>query len=451
MRRLVIPGALALVGLLTLATGCVSVDPREDLDRAASLVEKHSPVAPAWAVLGEDDPDQWDGESPLRLEAAVRLALRNNPSLRAELESIAAARADLVQSGLLPNPIVSIAFRLPLQSGIGQVEATGVQGLAALLLRGRRQGAAQAELERVVQSVSDRALRLVADVRAAQSGVVYGQRAVGLTRESLSLLDRLIELTESRRRAGEASTLDVNRLRQLRLGLLAELQREEKDLGRRKQEMLRVLGLADGKTTWIAEAEEDRSVEGLDEERVVDLVKQQRLDVAAAWFAVEARRQELGIAEKAPFAAFGSGLSYKSEDADQFLGPEIEVAVPIFDTGKAQVARAQALLRAEISRARGVLQDAVSEARSALLELRSAEKLVRFYRENVIVLAEENLVLAEQAVRAGQDDQTVLLEAQRELVGARRTLNQLEGDRSFALSELEYAVGGSLDRSQEQK
>ena len=451
MARQLIARALTFVSLLSWATGCVSVDPRQDLERAASLVEERSPISPAWTVLGEDDPDAWDGQSPLRMEAAVHLALRNNPALRAELESIAAARADLVQSGLLPNPVLSVALRLPLQSGIGQVEATGVQDLASLLLRGRRRGAAQAELERTVQSVSDRALRLVADVKAAHAGVVYGQRAVELTRENLALVDRSIELTESRIRAGEASKLDVNRLRQLRLGLQAELQREEKELGKRKRELLLVLGLADGTTTWIAEAGEDPRAEGLGEERVVELVQQQRLDVAAARFAVAARRQELGIAEKAPFTGIGAGFSYTSEDADQFLGPELELSVPIFDTGQARVAKAQALLRAEVSRARGVFQEAVSKARAAFLELRSAEQLVRFYRESVLVLAEENLVLAEQAVRAGQDDQTVLLEAQRELVAARRTLNQLEGDRSFALSELEYAVGGNLDRSQEEE
>jgi outer membrane protein TolC len=62
----------------------------------------------------------------------------------------------------------------------------------------------------------------------------------------------------------------------------------------------------------------------------------------------------------------------------------------------------------------------------------------------VLALSERNLTLAEAALKSGQADVTVLLDAQRELIEARRTLLDLERDGSLAAIELERAAGGVL-------
>lgn len=76
------------------------------------------------------------------------------------------------------------------------------------------------------------------------------------------------------------------------------------------------------------------------------------------------------------------------------------------------------------------------------MALRRARELSAFYDEQVVTLARSNLERAEAALRAGIADQTVLLEAQRELIEARRTLNDLRSDIAVSEQDLVYALGG---------
>lgn len=442
-RRVAMSAGVASALLLA---GCSTVNFERDLPRASTLVESRSGLNTAW---GEDNaPPVWDGRSPLTSTQAATVALRHNRELRAELEEIAAARADLVQAGLLPNPVVSLAFRLPLQGGIPTFDAGIIQQFTDIWLRPYREGAAQAGLDRTVLSASDRALRLVARVRQAHARVVYGQQAIELTKQDLGLLERSIATTEGRVRAGEATGLDVNRVRQLQLGLQAELQQEQASLEKQKRELLIEMGLADAAAEWSAEIDTTLSSDEwtrLSESQLVERLRGQRLDVLAARYEVETRKQELKASEwRKGRVGVDGGASLESDDRGIQLGPAANLTVPLFDIGSAQVEKAKALVRVAEARAEQVEQSAVGEARTALVELRRVSQLIEFYRGQVLTLAEDNLARAEAAVRSGTTDQTVLLEAQRELIEARRTLSRLEGNRAEAGPALEYAIGGWL-------
>lgn len=432
-----------VVSTLLLA-GCSTVNFTRDLSRASALVESHSGLTTAWG--DESVPPAWDGHSPLSSTQAATVALRNGRELRVELELIAAARADLVQSGLLPNPVLSLTLRLPLQGGNATFDAGLVQQFTSLWLRPYREGAAEAELNRVVLSASDRALRLVADARRVHAQVLFGQRGVALVREDLALLQRSVEATEGRVRAGEATTLDVNRVRQQLLGLQAELQREGANLEQLKRELLGVIGMADAATDWdaIDEQAADSSQDNLlAEAEVVDRLRTQRLDVVAARFVVEERRQELEAKrwlKGKPIV--DAGASFEATGGKSEIGPAVDLTLPVFDTGAAQFEKARAELRAADARAKHVEQVAIAEARRAWSELQRTRALSDFYRTQVVALAEDNLARTQSAIRAGTTDQTVVLEAQQELIEARRTLNTLDSEMRQASISLEYAMGG---------
>jgi len=122
----------------------------------------------------------------------------------------------------------------------------------------------------------------------------------------------------------------------------------------------------------------------------------------------------------------------------------IEVGIPIFDTNAAQIAKAGSLARAALANYEAISQRAVREARVAWIELDSASRLIAQYRTSVLAISERNLTLADAALKSGQSDVTVLLDAQKELVEARRTLNDLERDAALAHIALEQAAGGTL-------
>ncbi|MFQ5748630.1 MAG: TolC family protein [Planctomycetota bacterium] len=432
--------------LLALLAGCVSLDPAPDYDEASTLVGERSAWKPSWNAPWADGVSTWDGKSPLTLDQAVTIAFQNNRALRGELENIASARADLVQSGLLPNPVLSASLG---HSKVGTAVSFGlIQELNDLLLRPQRKKAAAAALRGQVLSVSDLALRLVTDVRDTHARVVHGQRGIALTHSHIELVRRGIAVAEKRLQAGEGTQLDVNRLTQELLSLQADLVEQRLGLQTARRSLLKLLGMADASADWEAEdtgQAADGSSISISESEAMKRAAQQRLDVQAARAAFEQRRHELSAETLGAIPDVSLGPSYESdEDNLKFLGGDLEVEIPIFDTNRARIAKARSELRKAKAEADQVIQAAVNQTRSAWLAWQSKVQQVKFFRDRVLTLARENLALSQRSFRAGQVDLTVVLDTQREVIQAEFKLNSLELDAATSLADLEYAAGGRL-------
>ncbi|MBN8597210.1 MAG: TolC family protein [Planctomycetes bacterium] len=441
------PAAMVLA-LAALAGGCASLDPKPDINRAASTVDERSGIAPVWTEAWEASLTSWDGRSPLKVEQALAMALRNNREIRAEVEQIAASRADLVQAGLLPNPVLGLTLRFPFDpvSGGSFVGAQIVQSFTALWLRDGKIKAADARLNQTVLDISDKALRLVAEVKSTHTRIDFGQRMVALTDENLATIQKSIDSLDARIRGGEGTPLDVNRARQQLAKAQAERAIVVRDLAKERRRMLELIGFAAESAEWTVEASTGVSdIAAIDEAAVIALAGSQRLDVAAARSIVEAQRADLSIEEKSRLKDFGLGADFEREtDGSKSIGPVIEVGIPIFDTNAAQIAKAGSLARVALGNYEAVSQRAVREARVAWIELDSASRLAEQYRSTVLAISERNLTLAESALKSGQADVTVLLDSQREVIDARRTLNDLERDALLARIALEQAAGGRI-------
>lgn len=442
------PPVVPALALAAVAGGCASLDPAPDINRASAMVTERAGVTAHWAESWESSLTSWDGRSPLTVETALAMALRNNREIRSQVEQIAASRADLVQAGLLPNPIVDLTLRFPFDPVAGGtfVGAQIVQSFTALWLRDGKVKAADARLNQTVLDVSDKALRLAAEVKAAHARITFGQRAVTLADESLATIQRTIDSLESRVRSGEGTTLDVNRARQRYATSLAERDIVLRDLAKERRRLLERIGFAGENADWTADAGVSTAgPSALHEAAVIALAGSQRLDVAAARSIVEAQRADLSVEEGSRLKNFGLGADFeRSESGEKSVGPVVVIGVPIFDTNQAQIAKAGSLARVAFANYEAVSQRAVREARVAWVDLDSTSRLVEQYRTTALALSERNLTLAEAALKAGQTDVTVLLEAQREVIDARARLTDLERQAAVARIELEYAVGGRL-------
>lgn len=441
------PATLAFA-LALIAGGCASLDPTPDIGRAASTIGDRSGVTPDWTQPWETALTTWDGRSPLTREAALVMALRNNRVIRSQVEQISASRADLVQAGLLPNPVLGLTLRFPVDpvSGGTFIGAQVVQSFTALWLRDGKVKAADARLNQTVLDVSDKALRLVADVKATHARIAFGERALALSDENLATIRKSIDSLDARVRGGEGTTLDVNRARQQLAKAEAERALVARDLAKERRVMLELIGFAAESAEWTVSASGSMPLAPpIDESGAVALALAQRLDVAAARSVVTAQQADLSTEEKSRLRDFGLGADFEREtDGSKSLGPVLEVGIPIFDTNAAQIAKAGSLARVALASYEAASQQAVREARTAWIDLDTASRLSEQYRATVLALSERNLTLAEAALKAGQADVTVLLDAQRELIEARRTLLDLERDGALAAIELERAAGGVL-------
>lgn len=428
-------------------TGCASLDATNDIDRSAARVAELAGVAPAWSGPWEPSLLNWDSQTPLAREQAIAIALHNNRDIRAEIESIAQQRADLVQAGLLPNPVLSVALGFPYDPAEGGtlVAASVVQSFTALWLRGGKIRAADARLNQTVLDVSDRAVRLVADVKRAHARIEFGGRALALADEDLASIQRTIDSLDARVRAGEGTPLDVNRGRQqrARIAILREVLLRELAVERRR--LLELMGFAGDGADWPVAPSSLVPDDTPPEADAIALALSQRLDVAAAREVTEALRADLSVAERRRLESLAIGAEYEREsDGADSIGPALEVEIPIFDIGQARIAQAESQARAALARYEAAVQRGVRDARVAWIELDSTARLAGEFRVTVLATAEQNHRLSQDALASGQADVTVVLESQRELVDARRTLNDLERDATLARISLEEAVGGRL-------
>lgn len=437
---------LSILAFVFLA-GCASLDPTADVDRVTTNIRDRSGYEAAWHTPWSEKPEAWDGRSELALKQAVLLALQNNRAIRADVEQIGVARADLVQAGLLPNPIVNIMVGSA-DNGVTVVGASVAQEFAALWLRSSRVKAADARLNQTVLDVSDRALRLVSDVQQNYVRIVFGESAVRLTQSHISLLEKSIDVMTRRVAAGSATSLDVNRLRLQLLDLQTTLIRQNTDLQKFRRTLLEQMGVATMSTEWqvsetglpLASLPQD-----LTEQVAIDLAQSQRLDVLASRFVYESRRAALRTEELSRIQSLGLGVEFQRDTGKiNSIGPTVSIPVPIFDTNQARIAGAEAQFRAAVATGSAVQQRAVAQARIAWVDFRNSESLATTYQQQILELAAKNLSLTEAALKAGQVDVTILLESQREVIKAKLELNLLQANAMTSLIELEYAVGGKL-------
>jgi len=429
-----------------LAGGCASsLDATPDFRRAEALVKQGGGGDVDWNDHWSEEFERWDGSSPLTSTAAVAMALRNNRELRAQVEQIAAGRADLVQAGLLPNPVIAFSLRAPIDptGGVWLVGATVVQQFTALWLRPDKIRAADARLNQTVLDVSDKGLRLVADVRAAHARLAFGQRELEITRQAEEVVKQSIAAMKRRIAGGEATALDVARLDQQRI----EFETEEADLVRRlakeRRMMLELIGFPAADAEWAVEAEASLPDVALDEPTVIKMALEQRLDVAASRAMAEAASADLSVEELDRLKQFGVGIDLERDtDGTLTLGPIIEAEIPIFDTNEAQIAKAGALARSAYATSQAVAQRAVRQARQAHVEAVQAAALAKTLSDTAVPLATRVSELAAGGVAAGVSGTTVLLEAQSDLLAVQRTLVRRQADAALAAIELQYAIGG---------
>lgn len=434
--------------LIALLTGCASLDPSQDVQKSGTLVEARTGFKPDWHIPWAAQAEVWDGHSKLTLNQAVILALRNNRSIQARLEDIAGARADLVQSGLLPNPVVSIAYGFPLGGGAGGATfgASAIQEFTALWLRPSRMKAADAQLRSQILGVSQDGLRLVADVKQAHTRIAFAQRAIALLLSQIELGKQATTVTGKQVAAGQSTQLDVNRNQLLILSLQSQLVEQRAALAKEKTQLLCLMGRSDMIGDWdIAEAQAHSEIPNLNESEVIVMLSQRRLDVAAARFVYESKVQDLQLEHlgQFPTIALGAGIQ-RENDGGKELGPNASFTLPLLDQNQAKIARAASALRKAKLDTDRTLQEAIKQARLAWTDWQAKQSQIRLYQDQLLGLAKQNMELSQKARQAGAIDQTVFLEAQRGLIMAQSSLLGLERDMELSRIELEFTVGGTL-------
>lgn len=490
--RLLISTAALLMG----SVACSRLDPQPHVNQAADLTAQQIGDRPDWVAPWDTEPPVWDAQSILTRDQAVVMALRNNRELRADLAVIGQADADLVQAGLLQNPVLNFMMMFPSGGGRSMLWGNGLpmQPIQDLWLIPVRKQVARARLQQAMLRVADRAIEVSAAVKKVYARLQYGQRAIELIRDNMRIVEQSTEIIRVRQAAGQATQVDVNlwRIRYLRLeSNLIEAQAEYEAAQR---ELLMLMGLAAAPEVWQVEPlleTTDPLEPPAEEDRLMAIAAEQRLDLQAALWQAQAAEENIrltkrealwfpglavglgfqrmaaprsnnpSLAGRAGNAAFAGAWNQalgmppsgpmpptlfqpKMRDVDTMVGPMFMMELPIFDQGQGRIGRALYEYRQRVMEYESRLQQVIRAVREALVMYRQAYRQVHFYRDSIMAEVERNLELAQQSYVAGRQDLTIFLDVQEDLIRTRLEILGYYRDYLLQKAELERQVGGQL-------
>jgi cobalt-zinc-cadmium efflux system outer membrane protein len=386
--------------------------------------------------------------------SAVEIALLNNPRLQATYERLGVAQADLVQAGLLRNPTLAASFHFPVShaatpafSAVSGYEFSIVGEFLDLLLMPIRKRFARAEFERAKLEVASEVIEAVAQVRTAFYTVEAAQQMVEMRRTIAQAGEASAELAGRQHHAGNLSNLDLASEQATYAQARLDLARAEADLVANREQLNRLLGVwgrdVEWKTAGTLAPLPDRE---LPLEHVESVAIDRRLDLKALRSQVEVAAASLSLTKHSRFVnAVSVGGHYdKDPEGVSFAGPNLELQLPIFDQGQAQVARLQAELRQTQRLLEAKSIEVRSEVRAARARLLASRATVSYYRETLLPLRERIVKLSQEQYNAMLVGVYQLLAAKQNEANAYREYIESLRDYWIARAELERAAGGAL-------
>lgn len=389
---------------------------------------------------------------PLNEENAVRIALINNRTLQQTYEEIGIAHAELVQAGLMSNPI--LGYSLGRGGGITTKTLTVELAFLDLLWIPLRRELGGIAFEEAKLRVGDEVLRTVRDTKKAFIEARIAQEVAAIQDERLKSHEASAQLAIRQFTAGNLSKRDRLKIQEAYAHARTEAIKAHQNAASAREElnkMIGIYGLATqytfGKEAWTF-AEPPASPEMLERTAI-----ENRLDVAAAKKRLEYAAREAGITENTRLLD-NLTLEYEREKSTGEARMNtfgVKIPLPIFDMGQARVGMAQARYNQSYHQLYALAVNVRSDVRRAHATLRYAYDIAREYRETIVGLNQGILEQTGLFYNGMLDGIYELLEDQRRLSEAKIASAEAMAEYQIAAADLVYTVGAVSEDSNETK
>jgi cobalt-zinc-cadmium efflux system outer membrane protein len=436
-----------------LFSGCTHVD----RDAGFSSVQKASNdrigAVVQWRGQSADDA-QVDAavtamlRKPLTADEAVQIALLNNRSLQATFEDLGIAQADLVQAGLLHNPVFSLNVRIPnKRPSKTYVDLSVADDFLDIFFAPARRKIAEADFETTQARVAHEVLELAARTRVAFYQYQAAEQVGKLRRSVAEAAAASLDAAKALHDAGNVTDLAYITEQSQQARAKVDVATSDGQTSDAREHLNQLMGLSGTQLNWTLDAElaqlpwADPPATGLEA-----VALRQRFDVAAARSQEITQGRALGLTENTSLLG-GTELGAEGEretDGQWRIGPQLSVPVPIFDQGQATIARARAQLRQSRQRYEALASDVRSQVRMAAAHMRNSRLRAEYYRDHVLPLQKSLVHQTQLEYNAMLAGVFVLLQVRRDEIDAGREYIEALRDYWVARAELEQAVGGRL-------
>jgi len=444
--------ALGSAVCLLLLTGCVSVPKDAGFGDVQSEVTKRIGQKIEWDGRTADD-QAVDAKiramlwRELTANQAVQIALLNNRHLQATFEDLGIAQADLVQAGLLKNPIFDLGVRIPDRApprtylDIAVVE----DFLDVAMLPARKELAADA-FEQAKARVTGEAISLAADTSSAFYAYQAAQQSVEFHKTIAQAAAASFDAVKKLHDAGNLNDLEFATQRAENARAQIELTDAQADADDTRERLTDFMGV-NSDVQWKAVSRlPDLPATEIEVRGLEDSAVRQRTDLAIAREQVAIQARTLGLTSQFRFfqsAELGPEAE-RETDGQWRIGPKLSIPLPIFDQGQASTAKAQAQLRQSEQSLIAMELDARSQVRTARKHLLSARAKAILYRDEILPTQQEVLRQTQLQYNGMFVGIFQLLQAKRDQIEASSQYIQTLREYWTARVELERAVGGRL-------
>jgi cobalt-zinc-cadmium efflux system outer membrane protein len=455
-----------LMAILFLLNGCASMALDAGFDDVKATVEQRSAIQISWNSGTDLDKEAAEKlrsllQNKLSVDEALQIALLNNRELQALYSELGVAQADLVQAGLLRNPIFDAAVLFPVSGGgKPDLEFSAVMNFLDIFYLPLRKRVAAARFEEVKTRVAGAILDFAARVRTAFFLHQANEQMLELRQTIAQALGASFEIARRLYEAGNIPDLEFARERALSEAGKLALRSAEVAVRQSREELNVLMGLWGKQTQWQTDQRlpeiPEQPVQTGDLER---LALEKSLDLVNARQRIMLAGNQLGFNRwTALVPELHAGPLGEREEGSWELGPTLEFPIPLFDRGQARVGRAVAELRRSQQEYYALAVRIRSTARAVQDRLEGARDRALYYRDILLPLQERivNEVQLQynamqlgpfQLLRAREEQiQTAVayIEALRDYWLARGDAGQILSGRLPAGNGLPAATGGQM-------
>ena len=443
--RMVIP--LCLMGSL-LVSGCASASTKASLKEINSLVKDQTGVSDLNQLSEVDTQKEIRSilQEPLTVDSAVRIAILNNPSVKATMVGLGISQADMIQAGLLHNPKFSGFIRKSKEEDRkANTEFEVKQDVMDLIFWPLRKRLANTQFK---QSEYELAKTIVDFVKDVHVGFYTWQARVhmlSMRQEHFKAEESALELAKRQKQAGNINDLDFEQQKGIYYQAQTDLERSELETHVATQQLRNLLGLTNSELQWLSQESlpnlpsEELSLNELEEKAIAN-----RIEIAMKRQEMKAFEQSLTMARLGVIPSVEGGYNWEKEtDGSKLQGPAFEAEVPVFDHKQADRLRAKAQIEAGKKQLEAIESQIRLEVRVAYEQLTSNKAMTEIYMKAIPVRQE---ILKQTLYHYNYMLKGVygLLRAKQEEIDTQREYITALRDYWISRSELEHAVGMTL-------
>ena len=379
-------------------------------------------------------------------EQALARMRMEHPQLRVLRLTVRELEADARERSLLANPTVSYTREnagLSVDDFVLVTQELPVRGRVGLLGEAAGQTATAAE----ARADAD-LLTFETQLRLVFTDLLLAQERIGTLEDGLPDLHRLVDVLRAREEEGEGSRFDWLRAEREVADIETDLETVAIDRLTAQARLASFFAPGTDSSGLTAVGRLANGAAGPDLDSLLTQALRRRPDYRALTFEEARWETERRAAERLRFPGVSvtGGLKRSGSSAVRDSGYAVTttVAVPLFNRGQAQVARAEAA-RARVMAERLVLGARIeSEVRAAHTAASRYGALADSYRVGSVERAAELAAIATAAYEEGEYGILELLDAHRVTLGAQLRLLALSAAGRRAAIELDRAIGGEI-------